>query len=283
MALEDYYRDMQRCSRCSYCKWIPLAHVKSLRFAKGCPSVEYNKFHSYSGGGRMIAALSLLEGRSGYSDRLLDVAYSCQACGSCDISCKVCRYDMEPLHTILELRARLVADAQLLPAHRAVIDGLRKEDNMMMKPKADRGEWAKDLGLKNLTKESAEVVFHAGCRLSYDKELWKVKMNIIIRNEKGSDYRIVEELTREAFWNLYVPGCNEHFILHNLRNSSDFIPELDFIAEKEGQNCRTYCLQPRDYQRQTRCRKRSYQLWACKRVACISKTRDRERFNYSYY
>lgn len=62
-----------------------------------------------------------------------------------------------------------------------------------------------------------------------------VGMSIIIRNEKEKDYRIVEELTRETFWNLYVPGCSEHFILHNLRNSADFIPELDFIAEKEGQ------------------------------------------------
>jgi putative acetyltransferase len=59
-------------------------------------------------------------------------------------------------------------------------------------------------------------------------------INLIIRNEKENDYRTVEEMVREAFWNLYVPGCNEHFILHNLRNSSDFIPELDFVAEKEG-------------------------------------------------
>jgi len=58
--------------------------------------------------------------------------------------------------------------------------------------------------------------------------------NLIIRNERENDYRTVEELAREAFWNLYVPGCNEHFVLHNLRNSSDFIPELDFVAEKEG-------------------------------------------------
>jgi putative acetyltransferase len=58
--------------------------------------------------------------------------------------------------------------------------------------------------------------------------------NIIIRNEKESDYRIVEEVVREAFWNLYVPGCVEHFILHNLRSSRDFIPGLDFVAEKEG-------------------------------------------------
>jgi putative acetyltransferase len=60
-------------------------------------------------------------------------------------------------------------------------------------------------------------------------------VNIIIRSEKENDYRTVEELIREAFWNLYIPGCNEHYILYKLRKSSDFIPELDFVAEKEGQ------------------------------------------------
>lgn len=60
-------------------------------------------------------------------------------------------------------------------------------------------------------------------------------MNIILRKETEKDYRAVEELTRAAFWNLYEPGCHEHFILHNLRKSVDFIPELDFLAEKEGQ------------------------------------------------
>jgi len=60
-------------------------------------------------------------------------------------------------------------------------------------------------------------------------------INLIIRNERENDYRTVEEMIREAFWNLYIPGCHEHFVLHNLRNRSDFIPELDFVAEKEGQ------------------------------------------------
>ena len=60
-------------------------------------------------------------------------------------------------------------------------------------------------------------------------------INLTIRNEKEDDYRAVEELVREAFWNLYVPGCNEHFVLHNLRKSRDFIPELDFVAERGGQ------------------------------------------------
>ncbi len=60
-------------------------------------------------------------------------------------------------------------------------------------------------------------------------------IDLIIRNEQKEDYRTVEQLVREAFWNLYVPGCNEHFVLHNLRKSNDFIPELDFVAEKDGQ------------------------------------------------
>jgi putative acetyltransferase len=59
-------------------------------------------------------------------------------------------------------------------------------------------------------------------------------VDLIIRNERKNDYRTVEELTREAFWNVHVPGCNEHFCLHNMRGSADFIPELDFVAELDG-------------------------------------------------
>jgi putative acetyltransferase len=58
--------------------------------------------------------------------------------------------------------------------------------------------------------------------------------NMIIRKETENDYRAVEELTREAFWNLYVPGCSEHFCLHNMRDHRDFISELDLVAEREG-------------------------------------------------
>lgn len=59
--------------------------------------------------------------------------------------------------------------------------------------------------------------------------------NVKLRNETVLDYRIVEELTKEAFWNQHVPGCNEHYLLHVMRNSEAFIKELDFIAEIDGQ------------------------------------------------
>ena len=55
-----------------------------------------------------------------------------------------------------------------------------------------------------------------------------------IRLERPEDYRAVESLTREAFWNVYRPGCTEHYVLHCYRNNPDFIPELDFVMEEEG-------------------------------------------------
>ena len=58
--------------------------------------------------------------------------------------------------------------------------------------------------------------------------------NLIIRLERPEEYREVENLTREAFWNVYRPGCTEHFVLHQYRSNPDFIPELDFVMEEDG-------------------------------------------------
>ena len=59
-------------------------------------------------------------------------------------------------------------------------------------------------------------------------------MNISIRLETKDDYFKVEELTREAFWNLYNPGCDEHYLCHILRDHKDFIKELNYVAEIDG-------------------------------------------------
>ena len=55
-----------------------------------------------------------------------------------------------------------------------------------------------------------------------------------IRKEQPKDFREVENLTREAFWNVYRPGCTEHFVLNKYRTSPDFVPELDFVMEEDG-------------------------------------------------
>lgn len=55
-----------------------------------------------------------------------------------------------------------------------------------------------------------------------------------IRLERKEEYREVEELVRDSFWNVYRPGCLEHYVLHTLRDDPAFVPELDLIMEKEG-------------------------------------------------
>lgn len=56
-----------------------------------------------------------------------------------------------------------------------------------------------------------------------------------IRRETEADYRAVEELHRNAFWNVQVPGCSEHYLAHVLRKHPDFIPELDLVYELDGE------------------------------------------------
>lgn len=59
-------------------------------------------------------------------------------------------------------------------------------------------------------------------------------MELKIRREEPKDYETVERITREAFYNMYIPGCVEHYLVHIMRGHEDFIPELDFVLELNG-------------------------------------------------
>lgn len=61
------------------------------------------------------------------------------------------------------------------------------------------------------------------------------KNDYIIRLERKEEHREVEHLVRDSFWNVYRPGCLEHYVLNQLRNDPAFVPELDFVMEKDGQ------------------------------------------------
>ena len=61
-----------------------------------------------------------------------------------------------------------------------------------------------------------------------------MKNDCIIRLEKTEEHRETEALVREAFWNVYRPGCLEHYVLYQLRNDEAFVPELNFVMEKDG-------------------------------------------------
>jgi len=171
MALEDYEHDSLRCTRCSYCKWVPWESARHPDFMQGCPSVSKYNFHAYAAGGKFNMALSLMKGRIDYSDELVEAVYRCQMDGNCDVSCKSVQ-DIEPLQCMQELRIKCVQEGKITPVHKAVIEGLKKDNNMMQGAVAGRGNWAHGLPVKDLAKEKAKIAFHAGCRYSFDEELW---------------------------------------------------------------------------------------------------------------
>ena len=61
-----------------------------------------------------------------------------------------------------------------------------------------------------------------------------MSQSLIIRPETAGDWRSVENLIRESFWNVYRPGCFEHYVMHRLRSDPAFVPELDFVMEENG-------------------------------------------------
>jgi Fe-S oxidoreductase len=192
MALEDFAGEMDRCSVCSYCKWIPFDQMKSWRFAKNCPSVSYNNFNSYSARGRYAVARSLIKGQSGYSDTVQNIVYQCMTCGACDVSCKICRYNLEPLRMVRELKFKLVEDGRGLDEHKRVIESMDKEHNTMLQPKKERGKWADGLDVPRLFSQKAEVLFHAGCRFSYDRNLQKsARIAVSLLRKAGIDVGIM--------------------------------------------------------------------------------------------
>lgn len=171
MGLKELQNDMEGCSRCSSCKWVPFNQIKSWRFAKNCPSVTRYNLHAYSGSGKMIMANSILQERSELNDAVTDIIYHCQLCGACDAACKAYRDDIDINEVLLELRAYCVENGYVLPEHLGLIESMKREDNTLGEPKKDRGNWAEGLALKNINSEKTDIMLHVGCRFSYDTDL----------------------------------------------------------------------------------------------------------------
>jgi Fe-S oxidoreductase len=193
MALEDYRSDMETCCRCSACKFIPLEKVNGFQPVSICPSIARYNFHAYSGGGRMGIGVALLEDRLDYTDKLLEVVYNCLTCGGCDISCKYAM-DMEVLKPIYETRIRCVENGHTVPVLDRIINSLRKQGTMVPGVKVGRGDWAEGLDLKDYARQKTEVIYHAGCRTCYDRDMWEVARGAISLLQKaGIDAGIARE------------------------------------------------------------------------------------------
>lgn len=174
MSLNDYKAMQERCSNCLGCKWIPFDKVKSQRFGENCPSVCYYNYNTYSAKGRFQMGLAMVNKEMETTETMTEVIHNCTACGSCDISCKIARYNLEPLAHNIALKEAAVLEGKLLPGQADIMETLKKEQTMLRgQKKENRGDWAEGLHLKDLTKTTAEVAFYPGCKYSYEPSLRK--------------------------------------------------------------------------------------------------------------
>ena len=173
MVLDEVKEWLYGCSHCGTCKGV--LNI----FSPACPAGERYQLESYFPSGKMLIARGVVNGVLNLDDDdIRERIYACTGCLSCEQQCGV--YHHQHIFEIVQaLRTEAVTQGNLNPAYMVMVDSLKKDDNVFGKPKAERGEWAKGMKIKDVGKEKADVVYHAGCMLSFDPELWEVPRSAI--------------------------------------------------------------------------------------------------------
>ncbi|HEY98210.1 MAG TPA: (Fe-S)-binding protein [Dehalococcoidia bacterium] len=185
MSLSDLKEWLYGCTHCGTCK-----EVLNI-FAPACPSGEMYRLESYYPSGKMLIARGVTSGALTLDDEVLERIYACTGCLSCEQQCGV--YHHQHIFEVVQaLRTEAVTHGYLNPAYMIMVDSLKKDDNVFGKPKAERGDWAKEIEIKDASQENVEIIYHAGCMLSFDPELWNIPQSAInIMKATGADVGIM--------------------------------------------------------------------------------------------
>jgi len=144
--IESLFPINSKCPRCSLCKFPPLIAVESKEFSMICPSYREYAFHSHSGGGRVVMAMALFQGRGEITTETRDAIFQCTLCGGCDMACKFSS-DIEILEMMYALRAESFQRLGPLPGHQKVLDRLDAVGHPVFED-GKKGDWLKQAGLK---------------------------------------------------------------------------------------------------------------------------------------
>ena len=208
--LRDLAPEMQKCFRCSLCKMVPLPTVLNPRFADGCPASHFYHFHGFSGSGKSIMALSLVNGRIRVDQALADVTFACTACGLCDVSCKFIM-DAERHLVNMALREHIVDSGFAVPAHRTMIRNLQEHGNPEGRARGQELDWSEGLGLKFLPDQRARVLLFTGCTSCDPGAKEVVRKCAELLKQAGVDFGVLRESETSCGLTAYWTGHRDVF------------------------------------------------------------------------
>ncbi len=188
LSVDEYRRQAKMCMRCTFCKFIDLNWVTSLRFSRQCPIDARYAFNLYSPHGLLHSALAELDGELEFTPKLLDALYKCTLCGACDARCKR-NLDIEVLQVIENLRIRCVEQGKgPMPEHKVMADKIRQTKNEYGEPHEDRFKWLGDIK----PAQKADIVYFVGCNSAY-KQPELAQNTAKILNHTGTQFMLLAD------------------------------------------------------------------------------------------
>src|SRR4030043_134144 len=211
ISIEEYKRQAKMCMRCTFCKFIDLNWVTSLRFSRQCPIDARYAFNLYSPHGLLHSALAELDGELEFTPKLMEALYQCTLCGACDARCKR-NIDKRVLPVIENLRVRCVEQGKgPMPEHKVMADNIRKTKNEYGEPHEDRLKWLTE---EIKPAQKADIVYFVGCNSAYKQpELAQATA----KNQYGEPHEdrlkwLTEEIKPAQKADIvYFVGCNSAY------------------------------------------------------------------------
>lgn len=188
LSVDEYVRQAKMCMRCTFCKFIDLNWVTSLRFSRQCPIDSRYAFNLFSPHGLLHSALAELDGSLEFTPKLMEALYQCTLCGACDSRCKR-NLDIEVLQVIENLRIRCVEQGKgPMPEHKVMADNIRKTKNEYGEPHEDRLKWLGDIK----PAQKADIVYFVGCNSAYKQpELAQATAKIL--SHTGTEFMLLAD------------------------------------------------------------------------------------------
>ncbi len=188
MSLDEVKEWLYACSTCGTCRDFLKLCVPC------CPPLEMFQLESYSPSGRLLLARGVKEEALTLADEdTRHRLYTCTGCRACEQQCGVYHHE-HIFDTIQATRTEAITQGFLNPPYMLMVDGLKRNDNVFNKPKAERGAWAKGVKVKNATRDKADTLYHAGCMLSCDPELGGVPRSAVtLLQRAGVDVGIMDK------------------------------------------------------------------------------------------